>query len=142
MIDGRFPYKKLAKYPHLKPEDIAVWELFIEQNPTEFLTCNYDVACGVGAPQDPSLPENIQRDGKILTQKKIDVVGYINNDITIIELKPIANARALGQLLTYKDLYIECYPDHPTPKMMVIANSIEREMQATFDAQGIVVRTV
>jgi len=60
MIDGRFPYKHLAKYPHLKPEDIQVWEEFIAQNPKHFLTCDYDVCVGDGAPQDPNLPENIQ----------------------------------------------------------------------------------
>ena len=71
---GRFPYKHLAKYPHMQPEDVNVWDFFVETTPDFFETCDYDVTVGEGAKQNPEHPENIQYDGKILTQKKIDVV--------------------------------------------------------------------
>ncbi len=45
-MEGRFPFKILAKYPHMKPEDIAVWERFINKNPGYFDTVDYDVHLG------------------------------------------------------------------------------------------------
>ena len=138
-MPGRFPYKKLAKYPHMKPEDVAVWERFIDNNPQFFDTCDYDVAVGEGAPQSPELPENIQADGKILTQKKIDVVAYQNNMIYLIEVKPICNMRAIGQILAYYDLYTKDHPGQSSPLKMIVCSSIERELEATLSKYDIIV---
>lgn len=139
-MTGRFPYRRLAKYPHLKPEDIAVWERFIDANPGVYETCDYDVPVGKGAETDPAHPPEIQRDHTILTQKKIDVVAYYEDVVHVIELKPIANARALGQILVYKRLYSNDHPDVALIVPTVICGAVEREMQDDFDAAGVVVK--
>lgn len=142
MSHGRFKFEKIAKYPHMKPEDIAVWERFIDQNPDFFDTVDYDFRVGEGAPQAPTLPENIARDGKILTQKKIDVIGYNAGNVWIIEVKPIANMRGLGQLLTYQTLYLQ--RNTPTGFIfpMIIAGEMERELKEIFAENRIAVKIV
>lgn len=136
-MSGRFPFQKLAKYPHMKPEDIAVWERFVANNPRFFDTVDYDVPVGQGAPQNPELPENIQADGKILTQKKIDVVGYVGPIPYIIEVKPTADMRALGQILTYHELFTADHPELPNPLKMIVCGAVERELEAMFEKHGI-----
>ncbi|MCI0557325.1 MAG: hypothetical protein MN733_02440 [Nitrososphaera sp.] len=137
MTTGRFPYKLLPKYPHMKPEDIAVWERWIRSNPSYFDTVDYDVLTGLGATPDPTQPENIQRDHVILTKKKIDVVGYKGNIVTLVEVGPIANARKLGQILLYQELYTA---DHPQTAMIIPAvccGALEREIEPLFLKHGI-----
>jgi hypothetical protein len=141
-MPGRFPYKLLAKYPHMKPEDIAVWERFIRAYPNLYVTCDYDVPCGQGAPQNPEHPENIQADGKILTQKKIDVIGYSNDATYIIEVKPIADARALGQILTYEKLYMADHPELTRVEKMIVCGEIERELDAIFTEHDIITEVI
>lgn len=123
----------------MQPEDVTVWERFVQNNPRFLDTCDYDLAVGEGAPQNPEHPENIQADGKILTQKKIDVVGYQNDLVYLIEVKPIANARALGQILTYKNLYSRDHTEVSNPIPMVVCGAVEREMDEMFEKNGIMV---
>lgn len=142
MSTGRFPFKKLAKYPHMKPEDIAVWERFISKNPAVYDTCDYDVPVGDGAPQSDALPENIKADGKILTQKKIDVVAYVGEIVHVIEVGPIADMRKLGQILTYTTLYTKEHPEAVMIIPTVVCGAVERELAPMFAEHGIVLEVV
>ncbi len=136
-MKGRFEFKRLAKYPHMKPEDVAVWERFIDTNPGYFETVDYDFPVGSGAPVSPDHPENIQRDHTILTQKKIDAVGYRGDSVTLVEVKPIADMRGLGQILSYSHLYAIDHPEAGALTRMVVAGSTERELEAVYAAQGV-----
>ena len=132
-------YKKLAKYAHMQPEDVAVWERFIKKNPKYFDSVEYDVEVGEGALQSPDLPANIKADGKILSQKKIDVVGYRDDKFFVIEVKPTANMRCLGQCMTYISLYRDTYEPMAELKCMVICGEVERELDALFKENDIMV---
>ena len=141
-MQGRFKFKKLAKYPHMKPEDVAVWERFIEKKGSFFDSVDYDMAVGNGRPQRSDLPENIRRDGKILTQRKIDVVGYNDLGISIVEIKPIADARALGQIEMYFDLFVAVLGGEGEIFKMVIAGDIEPDLIDTYVRQGVILSLV
>lgn len=121
----------------MKPEDIMVWERFLTARPDFFDRVDYDYKVGEGAPQAPTLPENIRRDGKILTQKKVDVVGYKGADVYITELKPKADMRALGQVLSYFNLYRKPTVATGFVFKIVIAGEMERELEAVFKEQQI-----
>lgn len=136
-MTGRFPFVKLAKYPHMKPEDVAVWERFVASNPTFLDTVDYDVKCGTGAEVNPDHPPEIQRDHTVLTQKKIDVVGYAADRVYIIEVGPVADMRKLGQILTYAHLWQIDHPEVANPIPMVLCGSIERELDALFEKNGV-----
>ena len=104
-MPGQYPYEKRYKYPHLKPQDVAIWERFIEGRPNFWEAVDYDLALGTGAPIAAGTEENFARDFKLLTQYKIDVVGYRGDIIDIVELKPNAGASAIGQVKSYETLY-------------------------------------
>ncbi len=136
-MTGRFKFQRLSKYPGMKPEDIAAWERFIDTNPGYFETVDYNVPCGPGAPVNPDHAPEIQYDHTILTQKKIDVVGYRGDAVTIVEVKPIADMRALGQVITYKHLYAIDHPDAGVLTGVVVAGDIERDLPAVYATQGV-----
>ena len=139
---GRFKFEKLAKYPHMKPADIEIWERFIAANPKFFDTVNYDFHVGKGAdflPDDESTAEG--RENR-LYRKKIDVVGYFNDNVWIIEVKPEADMLALGQVLTYKKIYIEERGPDLTLTLAVVCGNIAKEMEAVFKEHSILIYAV
>lgn len=122
---GRFRYGKLANYPHMKPEDVAIWERFLAAYPNYFETCDYDVAVGAGRmPAEPQA-ENDARGWAALTRKKIDVVGYTKDFIAVIEVKPRARANALGQVWMYDELYREDYQTNLPVRNIIITDDID-----------------
>src|SRR3990167_1594976 len=98
-MNDRILYGTRYKYPHLKPADVLIWEEFMLQNPKAYETVIYDQAVGQGSPIPEGTEKNIAQDFKILTQYKIDVIGFFQNRVDIIELKPAAALAALGQVL-------------------------------------------
>lgn len=104
-IEQAMPYKILAKYPHLRPADIEIWQKFIENNPGRFSWVFYDYR--VGDPEDwpQDAPRYIALAWKDLTMWQVDVVAEDEKFLYIIEVKPFARAGAIGQALSYKILF-------------------------------------
>lgn len=138
---GRFVYGPLSKYPHMKPEDVAVWNKYIASHPNQFERCDYDVLCGDGAPVRAEDPEEIQRMHTIISSRKIDVVAYRDEVHYVIEVKPIATMSALGQILTYKSLYTQDNPEARIIVPMVVCGEIQPDIVHLFIEHGIVVAT-
>lgn len=103
-------FKKFAKYAHLMPKDVKIWEKFIDANPRFFSEVEYDVKVGEG--RNYSLfPEGpIRSDMEYLSKKRIDVVGFSGRDVYIIELKPKAGMSAIGQVLSLAELARDIFP--------------------------------
>lgn len=139
---GRFKYKKLAKYPHMKPYDVAIWERFIDGNLDFFDSVDYDVCIGKGAdflPDDYSTADG--RENR-LYQKKIDVVGYKGEEVWIIELKPSAGMHSLGQILTYKHLSKDILALNRQQTLAVICEKTAGEMIPLFIEHKIIIIVV
>lgn len=122
---GQYKFGKLVSYPHMKPEDVALWERFIAAQPDAFDTVDYDVKVGVGRMPMFRQADNIEKGWKDLTQKKIDVVAYKGNDVTIIEVKPNARANALGQIWMYDELYKADFKPEGKVLNMIITNDLD-----------------
>lgn len=98
-------YKPLLKYPHLGPEDAAIWQRFIEKSPDYFLSVDYDVRVGEGRDYSEA-PDDIYKADLIhLSRKRIDVVAFDKATIYVIELKPKATFSAVGQAVGLAQLY-------------------------------------
>ncbi len=100
-----FPAEKLQQYPHMFPLDIAIWERFLATHEKLYNTVAYDVKVGTGTPVPANTPPEYARMQDILSKYRIDVVGFDGSQIYIIEVKPEASTVALGQVLTYIELY-------------------------------------
>ena len=100
-----FPAEKLRRYPHMFPEDIAIWERFLSVYKSEYLGFDYDIKVGSVPDFPDNLDTSIYKAGVLLWKKRIDAVGYKKDRIEIIEVKPRAGMGAVGQVLTYVALY-------------------------------------
>ena len=142
MTTGRFPYKLLSKYPHMKPADVAIWERFINTNADFFDTVDYDVHVGEGAEFLPTGEDTPDGRENRLYQKKIDVVGYLGDAVWLVEVKPEADIFALGQILTYSDLAFKSMSFVLPPQLLVISAKIVNDMKevyAKFDIKVIII---
>ena len=96
-----YEYEKRYWYPNMRPEDVAIWERFIEAYPEAYTQVSYDVLVGSPPQFDTQVGDHPASDDIRLYKKKIDVVGYKPGLVHIIELKPNAGASALGQVTAH-----------------------------------------
>lgn len=136
-MQGRYPFKKLPSYEHLRPEDIAVWERFIEKYPNAYETVNYDLKTGKGREYPETPGELIQADMIHLSRKRIDAVAYFGTWVYIIEIKPVANPSAIGQIETYTELYKIDNPEIENIEKVIIAGEIDPDTQTVANLKDI-----
>jgi len=96
------PREKLRKFPHMMPNDIAIWERFLIQNPDRFYKIEYDVRVGKGRGTSKDFPDWKNNLSLALTRFRIDAIGWTGLLPTIIEVKPYIQLSGLGQLKGYK----------------------------------------
>lgn len=122
-------YEKRYKYPHMQPNDVFIWERFIDANREAYEDVDYDVKVGQGAEIPSGTEENIASGFKTLTQWKIDVVGKIEGRTDIIELKPNATPAALGQVKGYEQLYLDHIDKNAITQAVLITDTLRPDME-------------
>ncbi len=123
----------------MKPADIEIWERFFDGHRDAFDRVDYDFHVGEGADFLPTNDDTPDGRENRLYQRKIDVVGYKGNAVTLIEVKPVADVMALGQILAYGDLYRKTKDAIQDPTLMVVAGKIMAEMKDIYRRRNIVV---
>jgi len=99
----------MVNYPHMMAEDRDIWTKFLEIDGYEIEKVWYDVHCGLGLPVIGGTSSMEYKISQGVTRKRIDVVCTVKNEIWIVEIKPHANMKALGQIITYEKLFREEY---------------------------------
>ena len=134
---GRYPYQKLSNYARLRPEDVAVWEKFIDSHPDKPWMMDYDVKVGLGRETMEDLPPELQKDWRDLTRKRIDAVAWAPDAIYIIELKPQATLGAIGQVLGYSELWEDLHNSGRRVHPLILCNSTDPDTKRVAAASGV-----
>lgn len=141
-MTGRLPYGKRYRYPHMLKEDIEVWERFLEKFPDRFETVDYDFRVGQGSMAAKDYNDPYKRMVTMLSQKRIDVLGWVGDDPTIIEVKNRVGLSALGQVLGYKTLFVRYFKQFGIPEVMIICSSISEDDRDVLEDNNIPVEVV
>ena len=126
-----------TRYPHMLEDEARIWTKFLRTTDLEFINITYDVHLGSGVLPLPGDPEYMKRLLSAVTKKRVDAVGETADAIWIFEVKPRISMSALGQLVTYFELYQE--EDRPV-KPALLAAIGEREapdIRAAFDLYAV-----
>ncbi len=126
-MSGRFPYKERYKYPHMLGKNREIWDRFIKLFPGRFDSVDYDFRVGDGIPYGPDIDPVTRATMKVLTQKRIDVLGWNGEQPTIIEVKKRVGLSALGQVLGYLALFQADLPNILEPELMIVTETIFRD---------------
>ncbi len=138
-MQGRFPPIILTKFPHMSPADTIIWQRFLYKHGTDYKSFDYDYHVGQGVDPGPEIPDNLRQDFILLTQKKIDAVGYVDNETHIFEVKPRIGTSALGQLLSYRLLYQLKHPQVSTIKLFVVTETVNEDEKKVYSANNITI---
>lgn len=123
------PFEKRYKYPHMMPEDRAIWERFIDANPMAFEMCAYDVPVGSVPEFDTTVNAESGGNAEKLYKKKIDVVAFKGEVLFIIELKPKAGTGTIGQVKGYRTLFKRDYNPKQILQAMIITDEMRPDME-------------
>jgi len=111
-------------FPHLMPHEIPIWEAWLDIHEHDYDTYEYDVRVGESITPPPDVDANIATMAVDLAKKRIDVVAWLNNKPTIIEIKDYAGLTAIGQLVSYPLLFIKEFPESLPPDIKLIASRL------------------
>lgn len=132
-----FPYGKRYNYPHMKPNDIAIWERFISAYPDAFENVQYDFHVGDPPPFNPLMDDGTDTNQDLLYKLKIDVIGHAPGRVDIIEIKPSAGPSAIGQIKAYRTLYVRDETPTDTVGMIIITDKENPNMDFLTKNEGV-----
>ena len=135
---GRRPIVMPA-YPHMLGEDTAVWTAFLKSGDIEIREVWYDVHVGqpVLSPLGPDSMQQRIADG--ITRKRIDVVAIVDGIYWIIEVKPIAQHFAIGQVLVYEGLFVKEFEPELATWPVVVCDTVDVDVIEECQRLGVVV---
>ena len=119
------------------PKDFATWTAFLERRIIDIDEVWYDVH--VGRPM--MVPEG-SADWMLkviagVSRKRIDVVTRKHVTYSVIEVKPHANMEAIGQVITYKQLFIEEFEIAGKVESVIVAMTADADILESARQQGV-----
>ncbi len=127
------PPTKRHKYPHMFPLDIEVWERFLDKYDSLYNTFVYDARVGKKTWVFPHWKKEYKKDARVLSQLRIDVLGFRENTIDVIEVKPRFSSSTIGQLLTYHELFKKDFETKRPVRAVVVAGDIDPNLQPMLE---------
>ena len=136
-MHDRTKYEKKPWYPGLQKKDRQIWDRFIIKYPDAYREVIYNLHLGQG----PKIPEGtspeLAKDFILLGQWKVDVVGYRDEHVDIIEVKPYAALSALGQISAYGTLWQIFFPDKPLEALLIVTDNTTDDVKKVYAANAI-----
>jgi hypothetical protein len=124
------------------PADVAVWNRFLDRYGHEYSGFRYDVHVGGEIEKISKWTDKVVNMSSWLASKRIDAVGYRPGVTVIFEVKPEAGVTAVGQLITYRMLYLEKYPSVGEVKCALVCSNVLPDERRVLEAQGFTVYVV
>lgn len=135
---------KKRYFPGLMPVEADIWRAWLTSHELEYdrFAYNYRIGPGVDAvpeslADDPELQAKLAKQFYEATQHRIDVVGYKGPAVTIFEVEGRGGSVALGQLLTYGELWKQYEPVRGPLYLRLVAYRLSPGMDVVFRRSGI-----
>ena len=126
-------------YPHMMSADTEVWTRFLESEDIPVDLVWYDVH--VGRPVQGQWPAASMQDriAAGLTRKRIDVVALVEKRYWVIEVKPIAQHFAIGQVVVYEGLFVTEYEPELETWPVIVCDTVDEDVITACQRLGVVV---
>lgn len=113
-----------TKYPAMQVDEILVWRNWLALHQGEFDRFDYNVRIGTGLDPGPAFPQNIRDMAIAIRSLRLDAVGYKGATATIFEVKRRAGPENVGQLLTYRAVWIAQALSPAPPALVLVASDV------------------
>ncbi len=110
-------------FPGMLPDEILVFRSWLALHEAAYERFDFNVRIGDGVDPGPNFSDAVRRDSILITQLRVDAVGWQGPQATLIEAKRRATPSAVGQLVVYDKVWRAQFPDQPPPKLILVANA-------------------
>ena len=124
---GEIPILR-SRYPHMLPEDVVVWREYLGGDQVDFNCVWYDVHVGHAMSVPLGSPAYMHRVVAGISRKRIDVVGLVGDELRIIELKGHAGMESIGQVVTYRQLFLAEFKTRLPVTCWIICGTADRDI--------------
>lgn len=100
------------RYPGMKKLECAVWTKFLHTIAGRSKRVDYNVRVGSGIPSGCKPDDPYGRLWHQITQKRIDAIVHLDNELLLCEVKIRTDINSAGQAAAYEQLYRDTF--HPT----------------------------
>lgn len=123
-------------FKHMGPRDVALFAAFaLTEQARAFDKWQFDARVAQGR-CPPSFIDPVQRNGMfLLTQLRIDAIGWQGHQPTLIEVKPETHLSAFGQIQAYEWFYTR--EVGIVPRKMIISDACSDDMRTLYAAFNI-----
>lgn len=126
-------------YPERTDRESSIIRAWLAAHGREYGHFLFSVRIGEGqTPNADDLP-GVQRSQTFSTKKRIDVLAWVGNQYTIVEAKERVTPAVLGQLLTYRQLFLEENVNADEPILVAIGRTSDPDTLRSLAANGITV---
>jgi len=125
------------RYVHMMHEDYATWTAFMQSEQNKLDEVWYDVHVGRPMAVPAGSPSYMQDVVDGVSRKRIDVVARVGHGIFIIEVKPHANMEAIGQVVTYTNLFVWEFVITGPVNAMIVATTCDADILDTAKMQNV-----
>lgn len=126
-------------FPERTDRESGVILDFLRAHGQEYDRWTFSKRVGRGVPADPTHHPGVQANAAFSGRKRMDILAWSGSHPTIIEVKERVTPATLGQILTYRSLFPEEFPDAPDPSLVVIGRYSDPDTVAVLNAHGITV---
>ena len=124
-------------YDGLNQQATELWREWLKLYEEQFQDFAYNVRVGRGLDPGPRVSDTMREMWRMVTTKRIDVVGTRLDQTWVIEIEPRPGLRTYGQIHAYLQLLPKYQPCQLTLIGAVISNTMGYDMSQLFRAQGI-----
>lgn len=124
-------------FPERTPREATIIRDWLEAHGAEYDRISLSVRVGVGQPLIPGVDPGVARSVAFSSRKRIDILAWQGPSPTIIEVKERVTPAALGQILTYRQLFLEEIPGAPEPRLVIIGRYSDDDTLRALSAHGI-----
>jgi len=123
--------------PHMLATDVPIWYRFLEVYGNDFQNLYYD--CLLGGPffTREELEDPMKKMWRANVSKRADAIAELPDGVWIIEVAKGPGLRAIGQLLTYRGLWLEDPKINKLEKMVLVCEVIDQDLIAAAAQVGI-----
>lgn len=126
-------------FPERTDRESGVIRDYLAAHHHEFDRFTFSKRIGRGIPPDPAHLAGVQRNTVFSSRKRIDILAWSGSHPTLIEVKERVTPASLGQILTYRSLFVEEHPDADEPSLVVIGRDSDPDTLAVLQAHGVTV---
>ncbi len=127
------------QFPERTPREAAIIRDWLLRHVDEYDSFSLSVRVGAGIAPDPTHPPGTQYSTAFSSKKRIDILAWQGSQATILEVKERLIPAALGQLLTYRHLWMEENPNAKQPLLGAIARTSDDDTNRVLQSHDVTI---